>query len=168
MAVKNFAVVPRPWAKLRRDCAEGRGNGCRAVCKCPVSSTLSLIGHSADVAAVLHALLEQPTIASRLARLLERAALTTEDRAKLIALAALHDFGKINQGFQSKPFVGGKPVGHVKPAVTLLDRGQVELEALRRRGKLDRLLHLLVEPSDDFMPFAAILSHHGSLGLVRK
>ncbi len=163
MAVKNVPVVPRPWAKLQRDCAEGRGDGCRAVCKCPVTSALSLIGHSADVAAVLHALLEQPTIANRLARLLGRALLTMEDRAKLIALAALHDVGKINQGFQRKPFINSKPVGHIKPVVTLLNTGQVELQALRWQGKLDRLLHLLVEPSEDFLPFAAILAHHGSL-----
>jgi hypothetical protein len=163
MAVKNVPVVPRPWAKLQRDCAEGRGDGCRAVWECPVTSALSLIGPSADVAAVMHALFEQPTIASRLARLLGRAALTTEGCAKLIALAALHDVGKINQGFQRKPFGNGKPVGHVKPVVTLLNTGEVELQALRRQRKLDRLLYLLVERSDDFLPFDATMAHHGSL-----
>ena len=54
----------RPWAKLLRDCREGRGAACRAICDCPVTESLSLIGHSADVAAMLRALLELPVVAA--------------------------------------------------------------------------------------------------------
>ncbi len=70
-----------PWAKLRRQCKEGRGDRCRRGCDCPVSGALSLIGHSADVAACMHALLGQLSIARRLGRLLGQPALTSRDRA---------------------------------------------------------------------------------------
>ncbi len=62
--------IHRPWAKLERACADGRA-ACRRACQCPVTAWLSLIGHSADVAAVLRALLARPSIANRLAALLE-------------------------------------------------------------------------------------------------
>jgi CRISPR-associated endonuclease/helicase Cas3 len=111
----------------------------------------------------VHALLGQPVIARRFARLLGRPELTTEDHAKLIALAALHDLGKINRGFQRKPFFKGPPVGHVTPVVTLLAKRGPELRALLQQGNLHRLLHVLADPSGDLMPFDAILAHHGSL-----
>jgi hypothetical protein len=105
-----------PWAKLRRACREGRSDRCREACACPVTSSLSLIEHSADVAAVMQALLEVPVIARRLARLLGQRDLTADDRARLVALVALHDLGKINHGFQHKPFDGPGPrAGHVEP-----------------------------------------------------
>lgn len=58
-----------------------------------------LLDHMADVAAVLDALLHLPAVH----RALERAAgrpLSAVDRARLAALAFLHDIGKANAGFQ--------------------------------------------------------------------
>ena len=162
-AMRIFATVSKPWAKLQRECAEGLGSACRAVCKCRVTASLSLIGHSADVAAVVHALLGQPVVARRFARLLGRAELTVEVRASLVALAALHDLGKINQGFQRKPFFKVASAGHVKPVVTLLAKGGPALGSLLQQGNLSQVLHLLTGSSDDCLPFAAILAHHGSL-----
>ena len=78
------------WAKLGRD---DRGN---------IISWHSLVHHSADVAAVLLALLEQPTIAARLARLAGRDALDKVTRDRLGALAFLHDIGKANRGFRAR------------------------------------------------------------------
>jgi CRISPR-associated endonuclease/helicase Cas3 len=161
--------VASPWAKLRRACRKGRGDGCRSVCACPVTSSLSLIGHSADVAAVLSALLERPVIARRLSRLLGQRELTLEDRARLVALAALHDLGKINHGFQNKPFEGLSPkAGHIEPLVSLItnstagNAAQAVIKALREAGRLARLTHL-IEPGQNRWPFAAIMAHHGHL-----
>lgn len=161
--------VSSPWAKLRRACREGRGNGCRSGCTCAVTASLSLIGHSADVAAVLTALLEQPVIARRLARLLGEDELTADDRTRLAALAALHDLGKINHGFQNQPFdLPGPKAGHITPLVSLLDNhtegtsARAVMKALREAGRLERLAHL-IEKGKNRWPFAAIMAHHGSL-----
>ena len=161
--------VTTPWAKLRRACHEGRGDGCRSVCACPVTSSLSLIGHSADVAAVLTALLELPVIARRLARLLGRDELKAEDRMRLAALAALHDLGKINHGFQNKPFDRPAPkAGHIAPLVSLFENSTASnatravIKALREAGRLARFAHLIT-PEPNRWPFAAIMAHHGSL-----
>jgi len=162
----NSNMAPRPWAKLQRNCVKGQGGSCRAACNCVVTASLSLIGHSADVAAVVHALLGQPVIARRLARLLGQSALTAPDCATLIALAALHDLGKINHGFQRKPFFKGVRGGHVAPVVTLLHEGARELQALRELGSLGRLLHVLEDQAIGLVPFDAILAHHGSLPLA--
>ena len=78
------------WAKLARD-----ASGC-------VTAWHSLVHHSADVAAVLLVLLEQPTIAARLARLAEREGLDAVTCARLGALAFLHDIGKANRGFRAR------------------------------------------------------------------
>ena len=158
----NAENRPWPWAKLQRHCKEGRGDRCRAGCDCPVTGALSLIGHSADVAALMRALLGQPTIARRLARLLGQTALTPRDRAQLTALAALHDLGKINHGFQRKPFIKNAHGGHVGPLGALLTKSPAELLALIDGGGLRRLLHLL-DQNGELIAFNAILAHHGSL-----
>src|SRR5690242_13186173 len=109
-----------PWAKLQRDCREPQGDSCRLACLCRVTASLSLIGHSADVAAVMQALLEVPNIARRLAWLLGKHELTQEECERLTALTALHDLGKINLGFQFGPFrQSGRRSGHVIPLVSL-------------------------------------------------
>ena len=65
------------WAKLARDDQE------------TITSGHSLVHHSADVAAVLLALLEQPTFATRMARLAGRDVHDTVTRDRLGALAFL-------------------------------------------------------------------------------
>jgi CRISPR-associated endonuclease/helicase Cas3 len=134
-----------------------------------VESALSLIGHSADVASVVWALLGQRNIAARLARLRGQSELTATDRAQLAALAALHDVGKINQGFQRRPFFPGEQGGHVRPVVAMLadlptsPANQAAQKALFARGGLGRLLHLLADENGACIPLDAILAHHGSL-----
>ncbi len=161
---------PLPWAKLERNCREQRGRFCRSACSCPVQAALSLIGHSADVAAVLGALLELPTISGRLARLLGKSALAPAECERLTALAALHDLGKINRGFQCGPFASsGRRHGHVKPLVALMEpRRLAEEKAFQRLleeggGKLDRLKHVWADAKMKPVQFRAVLAHHGSL-----
>lgn len=130
---------------------------------------MSLVGHSADVAAVMQALLEQPVIARRLATLLDQAELTAGDRARMIALTALHDVGKINRAFQNAPFAKGHArAGHIKPLVALLEDGG--MQPLLDTGGLSALLHVLTLADDDDapLPFWAVLAHHGQLPSVQS
>jgi CRISPR-associated endonuclease/helicase Cas3 len=130
---------------------------------------LSLIGHSADVAAVLLALLERPVIARRLARLLGRATLTERERSRLAALAALHDVGKISQGFQNAPFPSAHGArGHVQPFLSLLRNIHCDVEARKLLARLEGagglgLLVPLLGGEADGPPLQAALAHHGSL-----
>lgn len=94
------------WAKLRHD-ADTRS----------VIEWHPLADHCADVAAVTEALLSLPIWRSRLARLAGQP-LSDSTCARLSVLAALHDIGKLNLGFQAKgrPELGAT-AGHVKPAL---------------------------------------------------
>lgn len=85
------------WAKLSQD----------------RESWHSLVDHSADVAAVLMALLDQPTVAARLARLGGLDELPVVMRWRLAALAFLHDIGKANRGFQARFDLAAPMVGHI-------------------------------------------------------
>lgn len=159
--------VPRPWAKLRRACAKG-DPACRERCDCAVAAHLSLIGHSADVAAVLQRLLDLATVRARLARLAGVDELSARDRDRLAALAALHDLGKVNHGFQAKALpasVPGPRCGHVAPLVAVLDSSDAEPAArwiLRRFHQLPRFLAVLDwAPEHDLL--GPLLAHHGAL-----
>ena len=157
------SIIPKPWAKLGRDCRYGR-TACRAACDCRVVSSLSLIGHSADVGAVLQALLERPTVARRLAALLGRSGLSEADRQRLVALACLHDLGKVNVGFQNRATADLQPrAGHIGPLYALLCKGSPTIaDALFGPGSLEAVEHLLSIGKDD-APWVAILAHHGDL-----
>jgi CRISPR-associated endonuclease/helicase Cas3 len=165
----NYTDVGLCWAKLHRRCEEGRGTACRATCSCDIAGVLSLIGHSADVAAVLLALLERPVIGRRLARLLGRPELTAEDCERLAALAALHDIGKISQGFQRAPFGGPRrAAGHVKPLLSLVLNEHYDGQVKKQRRRLEDIgglgkLSALLGREDGWLPFKAALAHHGSL-----
>ena len=58
--------------------------------------------HLADVSACFEALLKQPTIRKRLARAGGKHDLDEATAARLCVLAALHDVGKVNTGFQTQ------------------------------------------------------------------
>ena len=67
----------------------------------PVIAWRSLIDHSADVAAMFRALLLTPGTRARLEQLSRLSALSDAPISRLTVLAALHDFGKANRGFQA-------------------------------------------------------------------
>ena len=62
--------------------------------------------HLADVGACFEALLAQPTIRQRLARSGGLDGLDDVTAARLALLAALHDIGKVNVGFQTQVWRG--------------------------------------------------------------
>jgi CRISPR-associated endonuclease/helicase Cas3 len=100
------------WGKLRQ-----RGD----------ASTLEwhpLFDHCADVAAVTEALLGLPVWTRRMSSLAGRP-LGELDGARLCVLAALHDVGKLNLGFQAHGRPGlGPQAGHVGEPVAALTRGR--------------------------------------------
>jgi CRISPR-associated endonuclease/helicase Cas3 len=61
-----------------------------------------LHAHLADVAAVVELLLDHTPLGQRLAEAMGCTALSPKQRASLILLAALHDVGKVNHGFQEQ------------------------------------------------------------------
>lgn len=100
---------PEPWGKRRED-----------------GATHQLAHHCADVAACFLRLTREPAFDARLAAAAGQP-LDRVTRARLAALAFLHDVGKLNSGFQTK--VLDAPLG--------------------RPGHLAELLHLLFDLSDD-------------------
>ena len=117
--------------------------------------------HCADVAACFEALIEEPVLRARFARASGVAELDCTTAARLTYLAFLHDFGKLNAGFQFKvprpdrPVGRGpRPAGHIGEA--LLSFGHPDV--CKRLG-----LHRIV---DDWGAGAvpllyAALAHHG-------
>src|ERR1700726_4215739 len=61
--------------------------------------------HCADVAACCEALLQTTLLGRRLALLAGRSAFSSGQVARLSVIAALHDIGKFNLGFQNKALV---------------------------------------------------------------
>lgn len=117
--------------------------------------------HCADVAACFEALLREPVLCARFARAAGTTALDRTTAARLTYLCFLHDFGKLNAGFQFKPPQIGpslrgrpRPAGHIGEA--LLCAEQEELCDLLG-------LHCIVENwGDGVVPLLyAALAHHG-------
>ena len=121
-----------------------------------------LLHHCADVAACCEALLSRTLLGKRLAAFGQLPALDDIQIARLSALAALHDIGKFNRGFQAK--AGGRDAqvcGHVREVLALFDEGSREERArliqalpisdLESWGEDDAACRLLV----------AAIGHHG-------
>jgi len=128
------------WGKLRR-AEDGR----------TVAEWHPLYDHCADVAAVTEALLALPLWRRRLSRLAGQD-LDEVLCARLSVLAALHDIGKFNLGFQAKGLPElGPTAGHVAEGLAALAYGGVLgcLASLEEWG--DGTLDLLV----------ASMCHHG-------
>lgn len=120
----------------------------------------SLLGHSADVAAVLeHLLMPESALSRRLAAVGGRDRLRVEDRAWLVRLAVLHDLGKTNRIFQSRKFLpwGARPRdgGHVRVLIESLSYAPI-LEVVR-----DVYPFLHADGLIGLDLFRAAISHHG-------
>jgi len=138
------------WGKLERNEAQ------------QVVAWHPLVAHCADVAACAEALLTRTVLRRRLAELGEKGTLDGVDIARLSLLAALHDIGKFNLGFQRKGDpVPKDPAGHVGEVLTLLGSHHQErtrlLEALPARD----FATWCAAEMGGFHLLAASIGHHG-------
>ena len=117
--------------------------------------------HCADVAACFEALLLDPVLRARFARAAGASDLGDTTAARLTLLAFLHDFGKLNAGFQFKvprpiESSGRRPrrAGHLAEALLCCDQSDMS-------GLLG--LHRMVDEwGDGVVPLVyAMLAHHG-------
>lgn len=119
-----------------------------------------LVDHCADVAAVTEALLERTLLRQRLARLGGRDDLGSVDIARLCSIAALHDIGKFNIGFQRKADQQPRDTaGHVTEALDLLGGDYVESGQLR--AILSPLRTWAAPASVTTSLLVAAIGHHG-------
>lgn len=125
-----------------------------------------LIDHCADVAASCEALLRYTIIGRRLAVLGGTECLDSGQIDRLAALAAFHDAGKFNLGFQSKadPNHRAKSSGHVQPLLDLFGSAPTrEQTRLRKAMPVDEI-KFWTDGKDGLdgleLLFAAI-AHHG-------
>lgn len=136
------------WAKLKRE-----GDA--------IVSWHSLVDHSADVAAVVEALLAQPTILKRLAGAAGLKTLDPLTCARLTALAFLHDIGKANRGFRARVDPRAETVGHIDQLSWVFNGSQSDAicEGLTAVLGLDRLGAWF---AGDATPlFETLFAHHG-------
>lgn len=107
------------WAKLERD-VDGQ-----------VADWHPLLAHSADVAACFEALLRESVLSRRLARLVGWEDLDEAHIARLSVMAAIHDAGKVNQGFQVRKQRSPKVwAGHVGEMISVLEADEEWQEKL--------------------------------------
>jgi len=129
------------WAKLARD-ADGRVHA------------LPLADHGFDVAAVLERLLR----AGAWDRFLTHCAgrpLTEQDLSRLVALAALHDIGKANRGFQARSNRTAPLIGHEGQVAALL------MDSRLRQTPAGKALHGIMREWGAGPYMAALMAHHG-------
>ena len=134
--------------------------------------------HLADVCACFEALLQQPTICQRLAGAAGCDALDKSTVARLCTLAALHDIGKVNMGFQTQIWsgehlkAGRRPhefvgMGHTRDLVPVLNtEGDVDRETAAWFSSALGFDDIFQWDDDDGITacglFVAALSHHGA------
>ncbi len=121
-----------------------------------------LVDHCADVAACFEALLNQPVIRKRLAGLGGLDDLSKGQRARLCYLAALHDLGKYNIGFQNKAYLKKTPTaGHVGEPSALFGSGDKIASRLADAIQFSELCSWCTEAETFGELLVAALAHHG-------
>lgn len=120
-----------------------------------------LLAHCADVAACAEAILSRTVLRRRLARLANREDLDDSDIARLAALAAFHDIGKFNVGFQRKADANARDVaGHVAEVLDVL--GSDYAVAGRLRAALPSAdLGAWADEDGAWKLLIASIGHHG-------
>lgn len=124
-----------------------------------------LADHCCDVAMVCEALLTQTILGRRLARLAGRDALDATTIARLCVIAALHDIGKFNHGFQKKAVQGAthaELAGHVTEARSALEQSEFCAQLHRHGGFAAFDSWDDAEKPCAFALLIASISHHGA------
>src|ERR1700735_1188662 len=136
------------WAKLKWDCSQR------------IMGWHSLVDHSCDVAAVIAALLAQPTINQRLAAAAGRTELDAVICARLAALSFLHDIGKANRGFRRRVDPQAPKVGHIDQLSWVFSSGFPLAERLETVLGLERMETWFASDGAQEI-WDAIFAHHG-------
>jgi len=137
------------WGKLRKD------DGGDVVEWHPLDA------HAADVAACCEMLLTKTILGERLARFGGRESLSEIDIARLGVLAALHDLGKYNSGFQRKALKDTQPIaGHVAEMLALLCGGWSESARLAASLPAEAL-ESWASDQGAYLLLVAAIGHHG-------
>ena len=131
-----------PWAKLARNPDES------------VRAALPLADHCLDVGTVLEALLRAAAWDQFLSHAAGRE-LTEQDRARLVALAALHDIGKANRGFHARSNRKAPPIGHEGEVAALL------FDANLRETAAGQALLQIIRGWGAAPYVSALMAHHG-------
>jgi CRISPR-associated endonuclease/helicase Cas3 len=137
------------WAKLKRN---------------PVGQVIawhSLVDHSSDVAAVVEALLLQPTIRRRMATAGGRTELDEITLARLSALAFLHDIGKANRGFRARVNQEAPPIGHIDQLAWVFFGDELVAPVRERLVEVLGLERLFSWCEGAEGLFHAVFAHHG-------
>ncbi len=124
----------------------------------------SLLGHSLDVSLCVEALLNHTILNKRIASYFCQKTLTPSQIARLSSLAALHDIGKFNIGFQSKASIETKSdwEGHQKPVLSLLSQKSDESQAVFKALQILETYYKWADNPDNFCGlFIACICHHG-------
>ena len=127
-----------------------------------VISWQPLQAHSANVAAVTEALFTHTILRSRLGHLLDQESLSDVQIGRLCVLAALHDVGKVNHGFQNRACSCSAPrIGHVSPLIDFMNWDGQERDEIIEALDLKVMCNWF-ESEDDLVAFLlATFSHHG-------
>jgi len=125
-----------------------------------------LAHHAADVGACFEALLSSDVIRSRLARLAGLDELSGNQVARLAFLAAMHDLGKCNRGFQDQLEPGRPRGGHVGPAVLFLS-DRAHFDRFRDLLRVDELASWFGGFDPALQMMLAAFSHHGRPASVK-
>lgn len=136
------------WAKLEKAQVDFQGR-----------RWLSLLDHSADVAAIFEAMIRLPLVARRLAALAGRRDFPGIWRPRMCAHVAMHDFGKANRGFQARRYPKAPLIGHVGPGLALLY--SADNERLARRLAEALVIEELASWGVFEPALRAVAAHHG-------
>ncbi len=137
------------WAKLHADYPETK-------------TWHSLAAHCADVAAVTDALLTCTILRRRLATLIGWDDLSDVHVARLAALAAIHDAGKVNHSFQDQAFrPKAQSRGHVRPIIEVLEAEGSSQELLLLPLGIDAMMGWFSSELDLIHVLLATWGHHG-------
>ena len=119
--------------------------------------------HIADVAAVTERLLSCTILGVRMAAAVDAEQLTRAQVARLVVLAALHDIGKYNNGFQRKASPSeSSTAGHVREAIPLvLGMGGASSDRLAAALDVDRFIAWGDEEEGSTRLLLASIMHHG-------
>jgi len=121
-----------------------------------------LIDHCADVAAVCQALLQRTLVRERLAQLGGREQLNDADIQRLAVLAALHDAGKFNRGFQSKAHPDTRnAAGHVEPILAVIGHSDSPEHVKLLKSMPLEEIEAWAEDDSGLELLCAAIAHHG-------